>query len=381
MTNKNDNCNVARLSWIDDIRAIAISMVIFGHALGYNLFSKDIPFLESVNSWIVSFNMPLFVIMSGYTNCRSFKKICSFDDVINYIDKSVNRLLVPSVMLTAIVVFILGYYKNSIDWLSGVFCILVYHFFYYCLSKYSNILLRFLFLLSIIIIGSKYNYFWFLPMLVILQTIMVLIAWIVNKSVCKKALFLAFLPFIVFSSLLPEWYSEFGLYYCFGLFLYETGVIGKWKNKSITLQTFIICMFFVLGLLLMPISTQHDFYKYPLKFMLQNALTGELIIRQIVGVSISLSFILLIAKISKRQTWFTKLGIKSLYLYIYHVAIICLLPIFARTFHFKLFVDNDSWYMWGGILLYMVLITLLSLISVNLLSKLKVTRIYLLGKI
>ena len=115
--------------------------------------------------------------------------------------------------------------------------------------------------------------------------------------------------------------------------------------------------------------------------MLQNALTGELIIRQIVGVSISLSFILLIAKISKRQTWFTKLGIKSLYLYIYHVAIICLLPIFARTFHFKLFVDNDSWYMWGGILLYMVLITLLSLISVNLLSKLKVTRIYLLGKI
>ena len=42
MTNKIDNYNVARLSWIDDIRAIAISMVIFGHALGYNLFSKDI---------------------------------------------------------------------------------------------------------------------------------------------------------------------------------------------------------------------------------------------------------------------------------------------------------------------------------------------------
>lgn len=381
MINKIENHNVTRLSWIDDIKAIAISLVILGHALGYNLFSKDIPFLESFNSWIVSFNMPLFVIMSGFTNCRSFKKISSFDDVIKYIDRTVNRLLVPSVMLTAIVVFILGYYKNFFDLLSGVFCMLSYHFFYYYLSKYSNILLRFVFLLSIIIIGSKYNYFWFLPMLVILQTIMVFIVWLVNRVVCKNALFLTFLPFVVLCSFLPEWYSEFGLYYCLGLSLYEIGVIGRWKNKSIMSQTFIICILFVLGLLLMPISIQHDFYKYPLKFMIQNKLMGELLIRQIVGMSFSLSVILLIAKISKQQSWFTELGIKSLYIYIYHVAIICLLPIFARTFHFKLYIDNDSWYMWGGILLYMVLITLLSLISANLLSKLKVTRVYLLGKI
>ena len=380
MINKIDN-HKSRLSWIDDIKAIAISLVIFGHALGYNLFSKDIPFLESFNSWIVSFNMPLFVIISGYTNCRSLKKISSFDDVINYIDRSVNRLLVPSVMLTAIVVFILGYYKNSLDLLSGVFCILFYHFYNYYLSKFSNILLRFLFLLSIIIVGSKYNYFWFLPMLAILKTIMAFIVWFVYKRSVKKTSFLTFFPFVVLCSFLPEWYSEFALYYCFGFFLYEKGLIGSWKNKSIMSQTFIICVFFAIGLLLMPISTQHDFYKYPLNFMAQNGLIGELLIRQIVGVSLSLSVILLIAKISKRQTWFTKLGIKSLYLYIYHVAIICLLPIFARTFHFKLFIANDSWYMWGGILLYMILITSFSLILANLLSKLKVTRVYLLGKV
>ena len=53
-----------RIAWIDNARFIAILLMISGHVCGY-LLHGDVIGVGMFQTFIVAFNMPLFVILSG----------------------------------------------------------------------------------------------------------------------------------------------------------------------------------------------------------------------------------------------------------------------------------------------------------------------------
>lgn len=58
--------NKKRIAWIDDLKFLGIVCVILGHIIGF--WNQDTaPYSEWVQAIIVSFNMPLFFMLSGYT--------------------------------------------------------------------------------------------------------------------------------------------------------------------------------------------------------------------------------------------------------------------------------------------------------------------------
>ena len=54
--------SIKRLDYIDEIRGIAILLVVVGHIIQFNGISKN----NSVFEFIYSFHMPLFFAISGY---------------------------------------------------------------------------------------------------------------------------------------------------------------------------------------------------------------------------------------------------------------------------------------------------------------------------
>ena len=71
-----------RKTYIDYMRAFAILLVIAGHANAFN---------DSVKTWIYSFHMPLFFMISGLT--LSEKKLS-----LKLVEKKVRVLLVPYIV-------------------------------------------------------------------------------------------------------------------------------------------------------------------------------------------------------------------------------------------------------------------------------------------
>ena len=87
---------VKRVHYLDYAKGIAIILVVLGH-----IFSEG-----NIKTYIYSFHMPLFFIISGYlfnySNLNSFKE---------FIYKRINGILIP--YCTFSIINILGYYLLS----------------------------------------------------------------------------------------------------------------------------------------------------------------------------------------------------------------------------------------------------------------------------
>ena len=83
-----------RISWIDDAKMFAMFCVVFGHIS--DLFSKNIVGFHQINAWIISFNMAIFVFLSGYTSYSGLNKIFNIKDYLQYVYKIGKRLLIPT---------------------------------------------------------------------------------------------------------------------------------------------------------------------------------------------------------------------------------------------------------------------------------------------
>lgn len=90
-----------RISWIDDAKMFAMFCVVFGHIS--DLFSKDIIGFHQINGWIISFNMAIFVFLSGYTSYQGLDKILNIKNYLQYIFKIGKRLLIPTLTFSLLV--------------------------------------------------------------------------------------------------------------------------------------------------------------------------------------------------------------------------------------------------------------------------------------
>ena len=104
-----------RLSWIDYSRGIGIILVVYGHVVrglkDPGILSLDHTFWGYSDTFVYSFHMRLFFVLSGYFFLRSFKKEPS-----DFILKKVQTLIYPFVIwsvLQTIVEVLLSKYTNG----------------------------------------------------------------------------------------------------------------------------------------------------------------------------------------------------------------------------------------------------------------------------
>lgn len=93
-----ENHSQGRLSWVDNVKMLAMLFVILGHT--WRIIHCPLP--DWLNLFILSFNMPLFVIMTGYTSVNAISRINSKESLGEYIIKITNRILVPSAVFGSI---------------------------------------------------------------------------------------------------------------------------------------------------------------------------------------------------------------------------------------------------------------------------------------
>mgnify|MGYP003293549393 CR=1 FL=1 len=87
---------------IDNLRALAILVVVFGHSIilyqyrwGIYTSVNDVPILNAVKNYIDVIQMPLFISLSGYL----YFKIQGIERIIVFFVKKIRRLLVPFVAI------------------------------------------------------------------------------------------------------------------------------------------------------------------------------------------------------------------------------------------------------------------------------------------
>lgn len=89
-----------RIDWIDVAKGVAIILVIIGHSIKYN---------SDLYRFILSFHMPLFIILSGIT----YKVPSSKEQVKQNIKKYIKRLFVPYIVTLFIILLLQEVINNS----------------------------------------------------------------------------------------------------------------------------------------------------------------------------------------------------------------------------------------------------------------------------
>lgn len=147
-----------RILYWDVIKAFAIFLVVWGHSMQF-LTHDSFIWNSPINSFIVTFHMPLFMMVSGYFAISVLK-----GDVKSTILSKFRQLLVPSVTTYFTVGICLLLLRRK-EWLEGVVGILSY-----CVSSFWYLKALFLFyVLSVLFVRlrrkNKYSVLLFLLLL------------------------------------------------------------------------------------------------------------------------------------------------------------------------------------------------------------------------
>ncbi len=81
---------ITREPWIDNVKALAILFVIIGHSIG--LLSLKPESISLLGAWIVAFNMPLFVIMAGWTALYGLERLVDWDSLLVFFENCLKEL-------------------------------------------------------------------------------------------------------------------------------------------------------------------------------------------------------------------------------------------------------------------------------------------------
>lgn len=93
--------NDLRISYIDQLKGIAILLVVLGHVIGYN--NCEDSFLWR---FIYSFHMPLFMFISGYVAQMTFRiERFGWNETISFLIKKLRTLLLPMVTWGVVIPF------------------------------------------------------------------------------------------------------------------------------------------------------------------------------------------------------------------------------------------------------------------------------------
>lgn len=103
---------IKRLDYIDEIRGLAILLVVIGNLIQFNGVSTNHPVFE----FIYSFHMPLFFAVSGYIT-EKVTFITNYKQYALYLKKKIISLIIPLFTWSLLVSkFVLAEHWNTITW-------------------------------------------------------------------------------------------------------------------------------------------------------------------------------------------------------------------------------------------------------------------------
>lgn len=174
------NAGIKREAWIDNARMFAMSCIVIAHINS----AMRTPCSLGFTYWIVSFNMPLFVILSSYLSYRNLSVIIIKKDVLRSFEKYSFRIALPTLFASA-VLGSLSYIRASVMGISVtpisllLMGGLVLYWFLLSSKRYSLVLVP----ISLIFIPLLlwYSGYWFMKMLLVLTICAALISFVNHK--------------------------------------------------------------------------------------------------------------------------------------------------------------------------------------------------------
>ena len=369
---KNTSISKDRLPWVDNVKMVAMLFVILGHT--WRIIHCPLP--EWLGIFITSFNMPLFVMMTGYTSVRSIDRIICFTSLRSYLFKITKRILVPSAVFWSFAVVVLTIFKylqigelsqeRIIEMFLRMIVIVLFVIAYYVKgSNWGKGMFNILCILSIPL-ALKYSSYWFLSMIWCVCGSVAICSYIINRfNRFKESFWRRFFMLYILSSLL----------YIFVAYLYSA--IGTVMPIGVFVH------FFLIGYALSKFKLFDCLFEHVILWSVIFILIGfsslvlfdSLPLILIPSFSISLLFMLLIKKHSKDYNCFSYWGSQTLALYMVHAFIIYIC--------YKLPLN----YTIAGplYLLYAIpaaiLVTITSICIIKFLMRYEITRAYCLGEV
>lgn len=331
-----------RIAWIDNTKLVAMLFVMLGHT--WRIIHCPLPVW--LDAFILSFNMSLFVILSGYTSVNSLSRITSFDSLIGYVDKITKRMLVPSLVFGLVLMSVLRFTDGQFHPLALGFMLLGCA---YCVTFsrrntpiYGRIF-RVMCWLSIPL-SMKFSPFWFFNMLWCVCAVSAVGVYIAKqlgnfRHPVLMGGVISLLLSLVFN-FMHDKTSDFIIFYLLGQVLYAKNYIDKMASWAF------IPIFFIIGIISLVsggIENMNFWDFHPVWYVKQGKVM-MLGLRVLCSLSFDLSVILLVKKLSSTHSSFSQWGTETLSMYMIHAWIINLFYGLPFTYELK-----DFWYMFYAI--------------------------------
>lgn len=173
-----NNINTKREAWIDAVRIFAMLSVVFGHSIG----ASGVVGRDGLVLWMVAWNMPLFIMLSGYTLVNRLKKTDTLKSVGLSAIQLGKRMIVPAVVIGNIMNCVGCVGKKEWLMLGLLLLSIIVILFLYKKYRQSNQEL-YINIATIISVGLELTrtHFWFLAMLFLSMVILISIQWLTKR--------------------------------------------------------------------------------------------------------------------------------------------------------------------------------------------------------
>ena len=337
-----------RISWIDNAKFLAIICVIVGHS--FSMIEGDFKGYDEFNLFIVAFNMPLFAMLSGVTSFKSLSRIQTFPDLLNYFNKILWHVGVPTVVYTLIAMSIsyamsARFERAIISF--GLLILLGLCIYFLRFSKYSgkHQSLYYMFPYVILPICLINQSVWYFVYVLLAMLSAGLSTWIANRFSNHRMLVFLF-TFLFLSILISPaspFYSTLELYLPFIIgYVYSSrrGLQpGKFASNKIFFATLLGLGLVGVILFLQYVSIENQFYLLDFFKAYREEAIGVFINRQLSAVMLSIFLALLIQHFSKAYNIISKLGAMSFGLYPIHAEIIGIIKNYSPRVAFSPLID------------------------------------------
>lgn len=365
-----------RTPWLDNAKMVAMLCVIAGHTAG--LFVNGLP--GRVLGIIVAFNMPLFVLLSGYTSLGGMLRLDSIKSLLYYAEKILWRMMIPAVCLSAIDQMWRGSFFSRKLWMVYAVLAIILWLIGKWIERecvpFSKLVLDFargVLVIFLLYYSLSLNMYWFMSMLLKLQmlvAIMVLLGKCVNLPVASLVLALSALLWGASYLIFDSWTFEMSAYFAIGLVMKQFGIF----DWILHMKHLVAIVSFAVGCILCRLFTiDYGFYDNSLRGLISQGLYHIYPLRIIIGLILSFAIIRWVYALSNDYNWFSKMGSYTLAFYTIHAFI---LDNFLKPY---IYFDNPANYMWIFGILATIALTAVTYIIIRVCERWIVTRRLVLG--
>ena len=319
-----------RIPWIDNVKFLAIWCVIFGHFNG-QIFTHGRPGFDIINLFIVIFNMPLFVFMSGYSNYKSLKNLDGSKSLWKYFTKTFERIILPCI-IPCIMVYLIRPDMEYVD----------------------------------------FKHYWFLVMLSVIQISTGGIFCITNKL--RHGDIIGWGVFVIIMVCLNRYStSELCWYYLYGGVVKNMEMKGKdifkLNNKFYLLVPVGIVSFLFTDVY------KYQFYNNTIFSMFHNGVFYLWILRMICACCLIYVIIYFVQMCSSKYNFISYMGSKTLGLYIWSGVLLDI------CYRYHIVLNGDNLLSWGTTILISFVAVLLTMAVIRFLELSRITNLLFFGQL